>query len=148
MFPVGCFSNPRRTLSGLRGLCLPNGWSAPSISADGTVYVGNEESLWGQAKVEGKRFKKDAWIAKLLDLLVTVAVFWVKVDGKKQQLAIQANQQPGLLLLGPKWTARCPRRPCHPLMDGRRAPAIGQAQTPERTLLGFEKKPRKHRSLF
>ncbi|CAJ1447357.1 unnamed protein product [Effrenium voratum] len=32
-----------RTLSGVRGLCLPNGWSAPSISADGTVYVGNEE---------------------------------------------------------------------------------------------------------
>lgn len=26
-----------------RTVCLPNGWSAPAISADGTVYVGNEE---------------------------------------------------------------------------------------------------------
>ncbi|CAJ1428458.1 unnamed protein product [Effrenium voratum] len=32
-----------RTKSGVRALCLPNGWSAPSISGDGTVYVGNEE---------------------------------------------------------------------------------------------------------
>ena len=26
-----------------RDLCLPNGWSAPAIAADGTVFLGNEE---------------------------------------------------------------------------------------------------------
>jgi len=31
-----------RMKSGLRSLCLPNGWSAPTISGDGTVFVGNE----------------------------------------------------------------------------------------------------------
>ena len=31
-----------RTTSGVRPACLPNGWSAPSISSDGTVFVGNE----------------------------------------------------------------------------------------------------------
>lgn len=31
-----------RLRSGVRGLCLPNGWSAPTISGDGTVFVGNE----------------------------------------------------------------------------------------------------------
>eukprot|EP00435_Cladocopium_sp_Y103_P013568 s560_g3.t1 len=31
-----------RTASGVRPVCLPNGWSAPSISSDGTVFVGNE----------------------------------------------------------------------------------------------------------
>lgn len=32
-----------RTLSGVRPTCLPNGWSAPTIAADGTVFLGNEE---------------------------------------------------------------------------------------------------------
>lgn len=31
-----------RKASGIRPTCLPNGWSAPSISSDGTVFVGNE----------------------------------------------------------------------------------------------------------
>ena len=31
-----------RKASGIRPSCLPNGWSAPSISSDGTVFVGNE----------------------------------------------------------------------------------------------------------
>lgn len=31
-----------RLKSGLRPMCLPNGWSAPTISGDGTVFVGNE----------------------------------------------------------------------------------------------------------
>jgi len=26
-----------------RTVCLPNGWSAPTIAADGTVFVGSEE---------------------------------------------------------------------------------------------------------
>ena len=26
-----------------RTMCLPNGWSAPTIAADGTVFVGSEE---------------------------------------------------------------------------------------------------------
>ena len=32
-----------RTLRGIRSTCLPNGWSAPSIDAHGTVFVGNEQ---------------------------------------------------------------------------------------------------------
>ena len=31
-----------RTKRGVRGMCLPNGWSAPTIDAEGTVFVGNE----------------------------------------------------------------------------------------------------------
>jgi len=49
-----------RLSSGVRSMCLPNGWSAPSISADGVVYVGNEEGNFyalrdknGDGKVEG-----------------------------------------------------------------------------------------------
>ena len=32
-----------RTQRGVRSMCLPNGWSAPTIDAEGTVFVGNEE---------------------------------------------------------------------------------------------------------
>ncbi|CAE7814485.1 unnamed protein product [Symbiodinium sp. CCMP2592] len=32
-----------RLAHGVRGMCLPNGWSAPTIDAAGTVFVGNEE---------------------------------------------------------------------------------------------------------
>eukprot|EP00439_Symbiodinium_sp_Y106_P077182 s559_g16.t1 len=32
-----------RAAKGIRGMCLPNGWSAPTIDAHGTVFVGNEE---------------------------------------------------------------------------------------------------------
>ena len=31
-----------RTERGVRAWCLPNGWSAPTIDAEGTVFVGNE----------------------------------------------------------------------------------------------------------
>jgi len=33
----------QRMAAGLRSMCLPNPWSAPTIAEDGTVYVGNEE---------------------------------------------------------------------------------------------------------
>ena len=29
--------------SGVRPTCLPNGWSAPTIDAEGTVFVGHED---------------------------------------------------------------------------------------------------------
>lgn len=32
-----------RSKSGVRNVCLPNGWSAPSIAADGAVFVGEED---------------------------------------------------------------------------------------------------------
>mmetsp|Transcript_23618 Transcript_23618/g.44604 ORF Transcript_23618/g.44604 Transcript_23618/m.44604 type:complete len:494 (-) Transcript_23618:70-1551(-) len=32
-----------REKRGVRGMCLPNGWSAPTIDADGTVFVGHED---------------------------------------------------------------------------------------------------------
>ncbi|CAJ1453747.1 unnamed protein product [Effrenium voratum] len=32
-----------RVSSGIQKWCMPNGWSAPSIGADGTVYLGSEE---------------------------------------------------------------------------------------------------------
>ncbi|CAK9052008.1 Uncharacterized protein SCF082_LOCUS28489 [Durusdinium trenchii] len=32
--------------SGVRSWCLPNGWSAPTIAADGVVFVGNEDGLF------------------------------------------------------------------------------------------------------
>ena len=31
------------TPPGPRVACVPNGWSAPTITADGTVFLGNEE---------------------------------------------------------------------------------------------------------
>ena len=44
-----------------RGLCLPNGWSAPSIAADGTVFIGNQEGPFfalrdvdGDGRVQGE----------------------------------------------------------------------------------------------
>ncbi|CAE7730277.1 bamB [Symbiodinium pilosum] len=43
-----------RTARGVRGMCLPNGWSAPSIDAEGTVFVGNEEgNLYALRDVDG-----------------------------------------------------------------------------------------------
>ena len=43
LFQAGDFEGMvERTVSGVRPVCLPNGWSAPSISSDGTVFVGNE----------------------------------------------------------------------------------------------------------
>ena len=33
----------QRSAHGVRAMCLPNGWSAPTIDSDGTVFVGNEE---------------------------------------------------------------------------------------------------------
>lgn len=32
-----------RRYMGIREMCLPNGWSAPTIDADGTVFVGHED---------------------------------------------------------------------------------------------------------
>lgn len=32
-----------RISRGVRSMCLPNGWSAPTIDSQGTVFVGNEE---------------------------------------------------------------------------------------------------------
>ena len=32
-----------RIARGVRSMCLPNGWSAPTIDSQGTVFVGNEE---------------------------------------------------------------------------------------------------------
>ena len=44
LYQAGDFEGTfERVLSGVRPACLPNGWSAPSIAADGTVFIGNEE---------------------------------------------------------------------------------------------------------
>mmetsp|Transcript_118339 Transcript_118339/g.382015 ORF Transcript_118339/g.382015 Transcript_118339/m.382015 type:complete len:463 (+) Transcript_118339:70-1458(+) len=50
-----------RMLAGRRPMCLPNPWSAPSIDAAGTVYIGNEEGNFyaladkdGNGHVEGE----------------------------------------------------------------------------------------------
>jgi len=49
-----------RLASGVRPVCLPNPWSAPTIDASGTVYVGNQDGLFfglrdlnGDGVVEG-----------------------------------------------------------------------------------------------
>lgn len=43
LFQAGDFEGIfERTLNQVRPMCLPNGWSAPTIAADGTVFVGQE----------------------------------------------------------------------------------------------------------
>ena len=49
------------SLGHVRNACRPNGWSAPSIAADGTVFIGNEEGPFfalrdvdGDGRVQGE----------------------------------------------------------------------------------------------
>lgn len=73
--------------SGVRGLCLPNGWSAPTISGDGTVsWLGTADDETEQSrgvqrpKKSWKPDEPDEWPGNYMYILHVVFIFFWNVD--------------------------------------------------------------------
>lgn len=61
---------------GPRVMCLPNGWSAPTITADGTVFLGNEEGPFfalRDADGDGREPWLNGW-----------AISWAWTEGRRE----------------------------------------------------------------